>query len=124
MITYLSPYIPNLSALTATLRQLLQKDSDFQWFSEHQQAFDKLKELICNAGTLSYFNPKKSVMLQVDASREGIGAALIQDIMPVAYAFKSLTEIEKRYANIYITLINQTDCRNFLFFFFFLAFVL
>ena len=100
MVTYLAPYIPNLSSSTAPLRQLLKKDSDFQWHSEHQQAFVNIKKLICSAGTLSYFNLNKSVILQVDASQEGLGAALLQDNKPIAYAPKSLTETEKRYVNI------------------------
>lgn len=100
MITYLAPFIPNLSSHTSSLRQLLQKDSDFQWHSEHQVAFDTLKHLICSASSLSYFNPAKSAVVQVDASQNALGAALIQDNKPIAYASKSLTETESRYANI------------------------
>ena len=100
MITYLAPFVPNLSLHTAPLRQLLQKDSDFQWHDEHQFSFDTLKELICSANSLSYFNPKKPVVLQVDASKIALGAALLQDDKPIAFASKSLTETESRYANI------------------------
>ena len=55
---------------------------------------------ICSAGTLSYFDPVKPAILQVDASQEALGAALVQDGHPIAYASKSLTDTEKRYANI------------------------
>lgn len=100
MVTYLAPYIPNLSVHTAPRRQLLHKDSEFQWHPEHQQAFNVLKQLICSAGTSSYFDPSKPVLLQVDASQEALGAALLQEGRPIAYASKSLTDTEKRYANI------------------------
>ena len=100
MITYLAPFIPNLSSHTAPIRQLLQKDSDFQWHNEHQMAFDTLKYLICSASFLSYFNPEKPVVLQVDASKDALGAALLQDDKPIVFATKSLTETESRYANI------------------------
>ena len=100
MITYLAPFIPNLSLHTSTLRHLFQKHTDFQWHSEHQVAFDTLKHLICSASSLSYFNPAKPAVLQVDASQNALGAALLQDNKPIAYASKSLTETESRYANI------------------------
>ena len=40
------------------------------------------------------------VVLQVDASQVGLGAVLLQDGKPVAYASKALTPAEMRYANI------------------------
>ena len=52
------------------------------------------------ANSLTYFDPKKQTILQVDASQEALGAALVQDERIVAYASKSLTDTEKRYANI------------------------
>ena len=100
MVNYLATYIPKISLMTAPLRQLLQKDSDFKWFSEHQKAFENIKKMICSASTLSYFNPNLPVILQVDASKESLGAALLQNDKPIAYASKSLSDIEGRYANI------------------------
>jgi transposase InsO family protein len=100
MITYLSTYIPNLSSHTTPLRQLLHKDSEFQWHHEHQDAFEKIKNIVKNASTLVYFNPKKPTVIQVDASSYALGAALVQNDKVIAYASKSLTETEQRYANI------------------------
>ena len=42
----------------------------------------------------------KPVKLQVDASKSGVGAVLIQSDMPVTYASRSLTPAETRYAQI------------------------
>ena len=100
MATYLSPFVPNLAANTADLRELLKKDVDFTWSASHQLAFDKVKSLICKETTLSYFDPSKKSVIQVDASQKGIGAVLLQDGKPIAFASKSLSETEKRYANI------------------------
>ena len=100
MVTYLSSYIPNLSEHTAVLRGLLRKDSEFQWCLEHESAFRKLQTLICDATQLVYFDPKKDTTVQVDASQHALGAALLQDDKVVAFASKSLSEVEKRYANI------------------------
>ena len=38
--------------------------------------------------------------VQADASQRGLGACLLQESEPIAYASKSLTDIETRYANI------------------------
>ena len=100
MLTYLAPFVPNLSEHTTELRKLLRKDSEFQWYHEHEIAFQKLKSLICQANSLAYYDPKQPAILQVDASQVALGAALVQDNRPIAYASKSLTDTEKRYANI------------------------
>ena len=42
---------------------------------------------------------KKLMTIQVDASCRGLGAALIQDNGPVAFASKALTAMEQHYAN-------------------------
>ena len=54
---------------------------------------------------LQYFGTAKPVTLQVDASKVGLGAVLIQNYFqgrgkPVAFASKNLTPAETRYANI------------------------
>ena len=40
LVTFLGRYIPNLSARTAPLRQLLEKDIDWQWHSEQESAWN------------------------------------------------------------------------------------
>ena len=50
--------------------------------------------------SLTYFNPMKETILQVDACIKGLGAALTQDRKPLAFASKALTYVESRYANI------------------------
>ena len=45
-------------------------------------------------------NRSKPVMVQMDASKYGLGAALIQIDQPIAFTSKTLTDIETDYANI------------------------
>ena len=70
------------------------------WQPTHKAAFDNLKKQISEANSLKYFDPKKQKILEVDASQEALGAALVQDERIIAYASKGLTDTEKRYANI------------------------
>ena len=100
LATYMSPFIPKLSDMTSSLRELLKKETDFEWFASHQRAYDMIKSAICQEVTLSYYDPSKTTILQVDASTKGLGAALIQDGKPIMFASKSLSDTETRYANI------------------------
>ena len=98
--TYMSPFIPMLSANTATLRDLIKKDAIFAWNSSHDKAFESTKKLICREVTLAYFKPGADTVIQVDASGRGLGAVLMQAGKPIAFASKSLSDCEIRYANI------------------------
>ena len=99
MVTYIAPFIPSLSTHTAPLWGLLTKDVEHTWNATYQEAFNKLKFLVCTDTTLKYFDVKKPVTIQVDASKKEFGAALLQDDGPVAFSSKALTPMEKHYAN-------------------------
>ena len=102
MVQYIAHYIANLSELTAPLHDLVRKDTEFAWTATHEAAFNKIKLATTKAATLCYFNPKLKTKLQVDTSKQGLGAALIQTnpSQPekehiVAFALKNLSEVEK-----------------------------
>jgi hypothetical protein len=102
-ITYLSRFIKDFSSKTALLRDLLNKDSEFLWEPHHMKAFTDLKEEVSESSLLQYYDTKKPVHLQCDASMRGLGASLLQpdstgQLQPVAYASKSLSITEQRYA--------------------------
>ena len=50
--------------------------------------------------TLRHYDITHLVEIHVDASLRGLGAALVQDGKPVAYASKALTPTQQWYANI------------------------
>ena len=72
----------------------------FIWDQPQIEAFSKIKEILTHSPVLAYFDPDKPITLQVDASQHGLGAALMQEGKPVAYASKSLTPTETNYAQI------------------------
>lgn len=102
MVNYLSRFAPNLSEINAPIRLLLKQNNEFVWDETQTQAFEKMKELITRepGPVLSYYDPGKELRLQVDASKSGLGAVLLQDHKPIAYASKSLTPTEENYAQI------------------------
>ena len=102
MVTYMGNFIPHLSHHTEPLRQLLKKDVTFYWDDQLTRFFQEIKHLLKRATSkpLGYYNRRKEVIVQVDASLRGLGACLIQDGKPIAFASKSLTGAESRYANI------------------------
>ena len=55
--------------------------------------FQWVKEAVISDTTLRYFDPSLPVIIQVDASQVGLGAALLQNGKPVAFASKALTKL-------------------------------
>ncbi|XP_018497479.1 uncharacterized protein LOC100909341, partial [Galendromus occidentalis] len=100
MVNYVSQFVDHLSDKTAVLRDLIKKDCPFDWQPGHQQAFDDLKKALVSAPVLQYFDPRRTLTLSVDASLRGVGAVIMQDGKPVAYASKSLTDPQTRWAQI------------------------
>ena len=72
LVTYLAPYIPNLSSHTEPLRILMKNDIQFQWNFEQDKTFKEIKRLICDANTLTYSDPSKPTIIQVDASQSAL----------------------------------------------------
>lgn len=100
MVKYVSAFVPNLSAKTENLRALTRPSTPFSWTEDHQAEFVKLKSALTTAPVLKIFDPAKPIRLQTDASKTGIGACLIQNNLPVAYASRALTATEIHYATI------------------------
>ena len=97
-VQYLSPFIQNLADKSSVLRSLLKDDAAFLWEVHHEECFQKLEQTISDGSTLQYFNTQTEPTLQVDASIKGLGASITQGGLPVAYASKSLSDTETRYA--------------------------
>ncbi|MEE4247439.1 MAG: RNase H-like domain-containing protein [Kangiellaceae bacterium] len=79
---------------------MLKKDVPFEWCEDHQHTFEILKESITELSLLQYYDPRKPTVLEVDASSKGLGACIVQEGKPVAFASKSLSSAEKNYSNI------------------------
>ena len=100
MVNYLGKFIPNFSELSAPLRQLTHRDAVWAWHEQQQNAFEALKSHMSCPPVLSYYDVSKPVTLTCDASQYGLGSACLQEGQPVAYASRTLTDTETRYAQI------------------------
>ena len=100
MVQYVAKFIPDLSTISAPLRQLTRNDTEWSWKPEHQAAFNQLKQSLVEEPVLRYYDVTKPVTLSVDCSGNGLGAVLLQDNQPVAYASRALTPTQTRYAQI------------------------
>ena len=93
---YLSKFLPSLSDICEPLRKLTVKDTVWSWHEIHDRAVDEIKRLVTSEPVLSYYDPGCELTLQCDASETGLGAAILQQGKPVAYASRALTEVETR----------------------------
>lgn len=100
VITYLAKFIGNMSDLAAPLREVIAKDHEWHWERAQEESFEKLKTAITSAPVLAFFDTSLPVVLSVDSSSKGMGACLMQNDRPIAYASKSLTTSQKNYAQI------------------------
>ncbi|CAC5397526.1 unnamed protein product [Mytilus coruscus] len=69
-----------------------------------ETAFTEIKNELASSGTLGHYDPNKDTVVSADASSFGLGAVIRQKhgeiLKPVAYASRSMTDTEQRYAQI------------------------
>ena len=79
---------------------LTRKDTPFVWSKECEDAFNTLKKNLSESPCLAYFDSSKEVVIQVDSSKHGIGAVLLQEGCPIEYASRALTPSERNWVQI------------------------
>lgn len=85
MAKYLGKFVPNMSKITAPLRDLTRQDISWLWSDVHKESLSQLKHLLTSAPILRYFDSKKEIVIETDASKDGLGACLLQEGHPVAW---------------------------------------
>ncbi len=105
MVNQLGKFSSNIANLTQPLRELLSTKKAWLWGTDHQdRAFQQVKEELSRPTVLAHYNPEADLKLSADASSYGLGAVLFQRELefwkPVVYASRSMSETERRYAQI------------------------
>ncbi|KAL8616804.1 hypothetical protein ACOMHN_017841 [Nucella lapillus] len=105
MVNQLMKFVPDLVEKSKPLRDLLQKNAAWSWGPDQKHAFEALKVDLASPETLALYSPDRATVVSADSSSYGLGAVLLQrqdsgQMHPVAYASRSLTNTEQRYAQI------------------------
>ena len=75
---------------------MLKGTGSFQWTAEADQAFKQLKQALLIAPVLALLNFTLPFVIEVDASRVGIRAILMQQDHPLAFISKALSPIHQK----------------------------
>jgi hypothetical protein len=101
---YYRRFVPNFSPIAKPLHKLTGKNVPYVWGKEQDQAFQKLKHILCNEPLLQYPDFGKQFIVTCDASADGIGGVLSQGKigkdLPIAYASRVLNKPERNYSTI------------------------
>ena len=80
MCSYYRKFITDFAKIASPLHQLTHDDCEFTWIDKHQEAYNQLKSRLINPPILSHPNFDFPFIIQTDASYEGLGAVLCQNI--------------------------------------------
>ena len=83
-VQYLAKFLPQLANVEEPLRHLTKKDTVFHWDKPQKAAFEH--------------DVKKDVTIQCDASKNTVGAVLLQEGKPIAYASRKLRASESNWS--------------------------
>ena len=103
MANYCARFIPDFATISAPLRELTKKDTQWIWGPEHAAALQTIKDSLTSDTVMAYFDPAKDTELIVDASPVGLGAILYQsdrkgERHTIAYASRALSDVERSYS--------------------------
>ena len=108
MVNFFRDFIEHLSEVLLPLSEATKtsKLTAFVWTEEMNVAFNDVKKLVMNAGTLQVLQDEGNIMLFTDASQVGIGATLMQQDIhskiwrPVLYLSRKFSEAAKKWSTI------------------------
>jgi len=100
LVQYMARFLPNLADTLEPLRNLTRKSTEWKWTEDCEQSFQSIKEQLTKAPVLAYFDSNKDIVVQVDSSKDGLGAVILQNGKPIEYASRSLTVSERKWAQI------------------------
>lgn len=105
LLNYYGCFLRNLSSVLQPLHTLLKKEEKWSWTPACEEAFKKGKEMLLSSTVLVHYDTEKPLRFACDASLYGVGAVISHvmdngDERPVAFASRTLTEAEQKYAQI------------------------
>lgn len=102
LVNFYRDFCPRLAERAKPLYDLLKKVSPFIWEQEQENAFNDIKTTLTSPPLLQIARRGHPFVVSTDASATALGAVLAQVIdgreLPIAYASRTLTDVETRYA--------------------------
>lgn len=103
MCGWYNRYISGFAAIATPITDLLAKRPRFEWNTEAQTAFDKLKQCLTTAPILTHPDFSRPFVIQCDASKTGVGGVLYQlddqgGEHPIAFMSKKLNSAQRNYS--------------------------
>ena len=102
MVNYLSLFCPKLQEVLSPIYDLTRKGKVFKWTELQEDAFNTVKDMLCQPPVLSLPAPHGRFTLYTDTSRTHAGSALWQmqsgQNRLIGYASKSLPEAAQNYS--------------------------
>ena len=101
MCSYYQRFVRNFAKIAGPLHHLSEKGKIWLWTEECDQAFLTLKHQLVSAPILKLPNFSHDFILDIDASGNGLGAVLSQEVdadeRVIAYGSRAMTKAERRY---------------------------
>jgi hypothetical protein len=88
---YYCNFVKNYGKIATPLTALL-KNNSFTWTPVDAQDFQTLKISMCTTPVLALPDFKKTFVLECDALGKGIGVVLMQEVQPLVFTNKQLSE--------------------------------
>nr|GEV35594.1 retrovirus-related Pol polyprotein from transposon 17.6 [Tanacetum cinerariifolium] len=86
-----------MNQIVKPLNSLTQKNQKYEWGMDQEEAFQTLKDNLCNALILSLLDEAKDFVVYYDASNQGLVCVLMQRDNVIMYALRQLKIQEKNY---------------------------
>jgi LPS O-antigen subunit length determinant protein (WzzB/FepE family) len=97
MAGYYRRFIENFSKIAKPMTELLKNNTKFEWSEACEKSFQESKKRLTTAPVLTLPDIKKDFVVYCDASKQGLGCALMQEGKVVAYASRQLKKHEENY---------------------------
>ncbi|GJV54184.1 putative reverse transcriptase domain-containing protein [Tanacetum coccineum] len=94
---YYRHFIENFSKIAKPLTSLTQKNQKYKWGEKQEEAFQMLKDSLCNVPILSLPDRVEYFLVYYDASNQGLGCVLMQRDKVITYTSRQLKSHEKNY---------------------------
>ncbi|KAI3814080.1 hypothetical protein L1987_18825 [Smallanthus sonchifolius] len=94
---YYRRFISNFSKIVVPLTALTHKGKPYEWGPKQEEAFQTLKQKLCDAPILTLPEGNDDLVVYCDASNLGLGCVLMQRGKVIAYASRQLKIHEKNY---------------------------